>query len=256
MLVAARSIRAGVRLRDKAGIAARIGVYALSPLGTAARRLGHPLPDPTRHLAEVTVRGHAGTFVCPPSPGGFFLGADQAYEPELKRLLAATRGIVVDVGASIGFITVHAARTAEHVFAIEPHPVRFAYLERNVAANGLTNVTCINCAIGAEDGEIDLYDVDPTLGPHPLDVSTTPGPGTAYRVPLRRLDGLVSDADVVKVDVEGFELPVLRGMPKLLSRRPRLVIEVLGDPAPVRALLDGYALGELAPHTYVAEPAT
>lgn len=247
-----RALRSGEHLSDKLGIAARLAVYTAFPVGSLARRLGHPLPDPTRLLGEVTVRGSAGIFVCPPGPGAFFLGVDEAYEPGLSALLRETKGTVVDVGANIGFITVRAARTASRVIAIEPHPTRFRYLERNVALNGLTNVTCMNCAVGAGEGELALYDVDPTLGPRPLDVSATPGRGRCHRVPLRTLDSLVEEANLVKIDVEGYEAEVLRGANNLLAGGPRLVIEALAGPATLADLLDGYSLRELDPHTYLA----
>ena len=109
-----RALRSGEHLSDKLGIAARLAIYTVFPVGTLARRLGHPLPDPTCLLGEVTVRGPAGVFVCPPGPGTFFLGVDEAYEPRLSAVLRTTRGTVVDVGANIGFITVRAARAASH----------------------------------------------------------------------------------------------------------------------------------------------
>jgi FkbM family methyltransferase len=247
-----RALRSGEQLSDKLGIAARLAVYTTFPIGSLARRLGHPLPDPTRLLGEVTVRGTAGVFVCPPGPGAFFLGVDEAYEPGLSALLRETTGTVVDVGANIGFIAVRAGRTASRVIAIEPHPTRFRYLERNVALNGLSNVTCVNCAVGAAEGALALYDVDPTLGPRPLDVSATPGRGKCHRVPLRTLDSLVDQADLVKIDVEGYETEVLRGASSLLTRGPRLVIEALAGPATLADLPDGYSLRELDPHTYLA----
>jgi FkbM family methyltransferase len=249
-----RALRSGEHLSDKLGIAARLAVYTAFPVGSLARRLGHPLPDPTRLLGEVTVRGAAGVFVCPSGPGAFFLGVHNTPKPRLSALLRETKGTVVDVGANIGFITVRAARSASRVIAIEPHPIRFRYLERNVALNGLHNVTCLNCAVGAAEGEVTLYDVDPTLGPRPLDVSATPGRGRCYRVPLRTVDSLVDEADLVKIDVEGYEAEVLRGAANLLARRPRLVIEALDGPAALAELLDGYSLSDLDSHTYLATP--
>ena len=121
-----------------------------------------------------------------------------------------------------------------------------------MALNRLDNVTCLNCAVGAVEGEIALYDVDPTLGPRPLDVSATPGRGRCHRVPMRSLDSLVAEADLVKIDVEGYEAEVLRGASNLLARGPRLVIEAFAGSASLADLLDGYALSELDAHTYLA----
>jgi FkbM family methyltransferase len=258
--LAGRALASGQRVRDKVGIAARISVYALFPVGLAARKLGRQLPDPTGWFGEIRVRCRDGIFVCPPGPGAYFLGADDSYEPELRTLLRELRGgTVVDVGANVGFIAIRAAKTAERVIAIEPHPERFRYLKENVHVNGLRNITLVNCAVGADEGELTLYDVDPTLGPRPLDVSARAGRGSRFQVRMRTLDSLLDDlgvsgVDLVKIDVEGYECEVVRGMPKLLIRRPRLVIEVLGELDPLRDLLPGYSLREIDVNSYLGEP--
>jgi FkbM family methyltransferase len=185
-----------------------------------------------------------GIFACPPAAAPFFLAADRSYEPALRRLIdGISGGVFVDVGASVGFITARAARHASHVIAIEPHPVRFAYLQRNVARNGLTNVTCVNCAVGSSEGVVTLYDLDPALGPHALDVSTTPGAGRRHEVAVRRIDDIVDgDVQFVKIDVEGDEELVLDGARRLLESQPTLVVECL-DPQGsdrLRARLPGY----------------
>jgi FkbM family methyltransferase len=252
ILTAWRAVRSGEKLADKLRIATRLMIYLAFPVGVLARRLGHPIPDPTRLLGEITVRGPTGRFAIPSGPGAEFLGVDRTFEPRLCALLENTDGTVVDVGASIGLVTVRAARTAARVIAIEPHPVRFRYLKRNVALNGLDNVSCINCAVGSREGEVVIYDIDPTLGPHPLHVSTRPGRGRRYRVSLHRLDALVEEADLVKVDVEGYEREVLRGAARLISRGTGFVIEAFDGPAELKPLLPGYTLRELDPNNYLA----
>ena len=256
----------GERLRDKFGILLRFVIYAFFPIGAAARRIGRPLPDPTRLLGEVTVRGTPGRFVCPPGPSPFFLGIDRSYEPGLCDLLGhLSEGTFVDVGANVGFIAVRAARSLGEegrVVAIEPHPVRFEYLLRNVRGNELDNVTCVRCAVGAHSGDVTLYDVDPTLGPRHLDASTQPGRGLRFATILRSLDDVIdehavaADISLIKIDVEGYELEVLRGMSRVLAHRPRLVIEAMdaGRLADVQALLPiGYMMRRIDPHSYLAE---
>jgi FkbM family methyltransferase len=228
---ALRGIAYGDTLRDKAVISLHLAMVGLFPVGILARRVGRPLPDPRRSLGGYTVSGPAGVFACPASPSPFFLGAGPGYEPDLNQLIERIEGgLFIDVGASIGFITVRAARRARHVIAVEPHPIRFAHLQRNIELNGLANVTCFNCALGAEEGMATLYDVDPSLGPHPLDASTRPGRGHRYEVPMHRLDDLVTDdAQFVKIDVEGDEPNVLAGARRLLESHPALVVESLDD---------------------------
>jgi FkbM family methyltransferase len=258
MHAALRSIGYGTRLRDKAVIAAHLATIAGFPLGIAARKAGRPLPDPRRWFGEYVVSGPAGVFACPPFPSPMFLGVDSSYEPGLSGVIEELDGgLFVDVGASVGFITVRAARRAEHVIAVEPHPVQFAFLERNVKLNGLTNVTCVNCALGATGGVISLYDVDPSLGPHPLHVSTQSGRGRRHDVPVRRLDDLVhDDVTMLKIDVEGDELQVLSGAQRVLGSRPRVVVESLGGEnlAQLRELLPGYSFAEIDGNNFLATP--
>jgi FkbM family methyltransferase len=256
--VALQTVRSGQRLRDKAVIAAHWGTVPLFPIGMAARKLGRPLPDPRSWFGEYVAEGQAGVFACPPGPSPFFLGPHPWFEPGLLRVVDGLRGgTFVDAGASIGFVTVRAARRAERVVAVEPHPVRFAYLERNVNLNGLTNVTCVNCALGSARGTVTMFDLDPTLGPHPVDISTNPGRGSRFDVDVRPLDELVSEpVAMLKVDVEGAELEVLRGARNLLAQRPVVYVESLGRATwnALQEMLPDYAFEEVDDNNLLAAP--
>jgi FkbM family methyltransferase len=150
------------------------------------------------------------------------------------------------------------------VIAFEPHPIRFDYLQRNVELNGLRNVRLVACALGAEEGVANLYDVDPTFGPRPLDVTmTAPIGGRAFQARVRTLDAVLAelgqptDISLVKIDVEGYEQKVLIGMSKTLSQRPSIVFEALGlaSLAATRECLpDGYTIRRLEGHNYLATP--
>jgi FkbM family methyltransferase len=124
---------------------------------------------------------------------------------------------VVDVGANVGTLTLTAAALvgpAGAVFSIEAHPRTFEFLRANLALNPFTNVTPIQAAAGEEAGVLRFTDGRLDDQNH---VSTGAG---ALEVPVKRLDDLVFAATVrlLKIDVEGFELFVLRGAPKLLAR--------------------------------------
>src|SRR5262245_2445833 len=125
----------------------------------------------------------------------------------------------LDVGAHIGSVV---ARVASHnptarVIAFEPVPDKADHLRR-----AFPGVECHSCALGESEGDVILYVHTRRPGysslgrPSPADAPNV----TAVTVPLRTLDGVVSapDVDLVKVDVEGAELGVLRGGEQLFAR--------------------------------------
>jgi hypothetical protein len=93
------------------------------------------------------------------------------------------------------------------------------------AENHLDNVKLTRAAVGEENGEV--YIGSTTTNPN---VQSTGFLGEAC--PLVRLDDQIEGAiDLLKIDVEGYELHVLRGAKRLLESRPHLQIEV--HPGPI-----------------------
>lgn len=141
--------------------------------------------------------------------------------------------VVLDVGANIGLFALHHARAGARVYAVEPHPAAFARLERNIAANGLRGrITAVPCALGADEGWARLIDSRPSARDRgratPLTRVTPDRRGT---VRLRTVDALVAELgltgiDLLKLDVEGAEVEVLRGARRVLPTVGRLVLEV------------------------------
>jgi FkbM family methyltransferase len=139
-------------------------------------------------------------------------------------------GVWVDVGANIGNHTVYFSRyLADSVVALEPHPGTATVLTDTVRANGLTNVTIHRC--GASE----------TTGTARLGIPDPDNPGTGMIAPdgpltiqLSRLDDLLATSGpirLIKVDVQGHELPALRGALAVLKRnRPHLAVEAMTEP--------------------------
>lgn len=150
----------------------------------------------------------------------------------------APGAVMLDIGAHIGYMTLKAARVvgAEgRVIAFEPNPRTADVLRRNIAASGAGNVEVIQAACAADKGEMVLFvPLGDNSGVTSLAASHA-GPATPVTVPVRRLDDVVEElglsrVDVIKIDVEGAETLALRGAAKTLTRfRPRLVAEVLPE---------------------------
>lgn len=149
----------------------------------------------------------------------------------LATLLVMADGaeVVFDVGANIGLYSISMARRAGRVLCFEPNPVSFAAVEEHIALNRVSNVSAFQCALGAKPGELELGDPsDGDLGKFSLRAQDDGG----VMVPVRTVDEVVESEgltrlDLMKVDVEGFEPPVLLGAEKTIPRFwPNLCIEL------------------------------
>lgn len=137
--------------------------------------------------------------------------------------------IVVEAGANIGSHTIHLAQLAGpsgKVYAFEPQRLVFQILAGNIAINSLTNVYCLNQAVGEKAGTVRVPVLDPlkvnNWGGLSL-LKDSPGEITG----LVTLDSLELDRlKLLKADVEGMELAVLKGAAATIARcRPFLYLE-------------------------------
>jgi FkbM family methyltransferase len=150
----------------------------------------------------------------------------------MHRLLdrfVAPGATVIDVGANIGFNAIHAARLAGargRVLAVEPTPDNLEVLRCNLETARVANVVVAPVAAGRAAGMRNLFVRGPRSAVNSLYAESCYATVTeVLQVPVVPLDELVDGiADVVKIDVEGAELDVLEGMPRLLHARPRALI--------------------------------
>lgn len=177
------------------------------------------------------------------------LVASPDYEVVLNQWLPPVGGVVVDSGAFIGRHTLQYARAvgpAGRVVAVEPFGENFRLLESNVRRNGYDQVTPVCCALGAANGEVTLFFERESSTATTLRPQSASAPRTTI-VPLRTLDTVLGELDItrvdmLKIDVEGAELSVLRGAERTLRASPAavLIIEMHGSPlanCPVHAWL-------------------
>lgn len=144
-------------------------------------------------------------------------------------LRSVSPGVMVDVGAHHGQSFQPFAADGWRVFAFEPDPVNRAVLERR--AHGRVNVTVDGRAVAERDGDLLTLFTSPistgisTLVPfHPTHYPTT-------QVETVRLDtylGRVDEVTVLKIDAEGYDMPILRTFP-WGRLNPRAVIAEFED---------------------------
>lgn len=164
--------------------------------------------------------------------------------------------VVYDVGANIGWYSLLAARRVGpqgSVVAFEPSLQNALYAHQNAIANGLANMTVVPAALTDEDGWLAFLDKGSLEGRLEKDDSEAQAQRRAQRelrvrgrtiVPVARLDSWLERTgsrppNVVKIDVEGAEVGVLRGMRETLaSAAPTLIVELHGTREEVADELD------------------
>jgi FkbM family methyltransferase len=130
--------------------------------------------------------------------------------------------VVLDIGASLGLWTLPLARVARangaRLWCFEPNPENLPWLEANIDRNGLGSVVELRTvALGSGRGTARLGYRERGGGNGAL---LDADAGDAVEVPVVRIDDLDLPQRVsfVKMDVEGFELEVLRGGRALIAR--------------------------------------
>jgi FkbM family methyltransferase len=144
----------------------------------------------------------------------------------LKNIQTSDKKYIVDVGANIGNHTLFFSLLCNNIgiIAIEPYEKVFTILKENIRLNNLKNVMTYPVACGADHSYCDLVIPENEN----LSGSTSIIPGSS--IPVVPLDDLVRDQPVslIKIDVEGSEINVLKGSTKILSRiqdPPELIVE-------------------------------
>ena len=182
-------------------------------------------------------------------------GDHETAEHRFLRSLDLRNQVVYEVGAFQGILTLFFSSRAGEVIAYEPNPPSYNRVMQNLRLNGRSNVRVRNLAVGETPGSITLLSDplmpggtsgDPTVAGQIKGSSTT---ATAVQVPVVTLDQDIAAAKLpppalIKIDIEGMELPALKGMAGTLrEHHPDLYMEMHGatmdhKDANVRAIVD------------------
>lgn len=139
-------------------------------------------------------------------------------------------GIAIDVGANIGNHSRFFVSCFDRVICVEPNPVVALILDANLRLTGRSNWTLVRAALSDTEGVCDVEIVDEGNLGSTMIRKAERGSG---RIPVFTGDSLLSEpsyagkkVEFVKVDVEGGEVGVLRGMRQMLTRdTPLIAIE-------------------------------
>lgn len=195
-----------------------------------------------------TRHGHLYHFATDDTIGASLLSYGEWAESEIYLLSHIIRpnDHVLDIGANIGCHSLAFSRLVGPnglVLAMEAQPMVFQLLAANMATNGAFQVKCLNVLVGSKEGNLRL-----PLGESAgsanfgavsfvkfMDGDPTPKPSDGAPVILVPCSMISVDSmelprcDVIKIDVEGMELDVLRGSHQtILKNRPVIYFEQVG----------------------------
>jgi FkbM family methyltransferase len=218
-----------------------------APVLRVVRRIRTPKhgPDPEitklrrRHLRyqpadpnEITLRPGITLRIDPESryPFEHFCFRSPEMTLELDRFIknAAAFSSFVDVGANHGIfsLTFCALRSDGRVVAIDPSPIAFEILQKNLNLNSFSQLQTRKVACGATPGEVRMKH-----NWHHLEaIRDEDDDVDAVAVPMLSLDQICEEEhilpELLKIDVEGFELPVLQGAERVLQTAKQLFLEI------------------------------
>lgn len=158
------------------------------------------------------------------------------FEPLSTRwvdLLVRPGDVVLDVGANIGYYSAllgHKVGQQGKVIAFEPTEHYRKILQRNLAINGLEHcVTTMPYGLSDEDAELQIAIGECSATLHWAEDSSPQATETIILHTLDEISGALDlpRLDFVKVDIDGHELPFIRGAKKTIARyQPIILLEV------------------------------
>lgn len=177
-----------------------------------------------------------------------------AFEPSITHKfleILKDGGVVLDVGAWIGYYTILAATRAEKVVAIEADETNCQRIKRNADMNGFSNVVILNVAVGDRSSRGVLME-GPSSSMHKLSHL-----GKGKNVKVESLDNIINDSKINKInlliiDIEGYEYFALKGLQASLSSQVirNIICEIHPDMLAQNGVSSNDVLKILSDHRY------
>ncbi len=158
--------------------------------------------------------------------------ADGCYEADMLRLIKSNLtddDVFLDIGANIGQHSLYASRHCSHVYSFEPIRRLCEQLDSSIFINDFLNINTYNYALGNDNVSLPIYGSVSNMGASSL--VTSENRVKIQNIKVLRLDDVyqsigLTRCDMVKIDVEGYELDVLLGAAKLIAKyKPKILIE-------------------------------
>lgn len=176
-----------------------------------------------------------GNFIIFPNDGiGGHLKSGRLWEPHFKDVIdhfINENDTVIDCGANFGYNSIlMGKRIGFHgkLFVFEPQRIVFQQLCGNLILNNIFNANAYQFALGENDGLTSMFPINyekswVNIG----DLSIGQGGEEVQMMKLDNILEIVNTVDFIKLDVQGYELEVIKGAKQILSEfKPHLFVEI------------------------------
>jgi FkbM family methyltransferase len=182
----------------------------------------------------------------------FYTGQFDRVIPDMLMSLSQPRDVILDVGANVGYVSATLLKRLPQarVIAVEPQPDIFELLERNLTVVGDGRACCIQAALSDCSGQASLVASDHNRGGGHISESGVADGTRCWDVEiidakeLMKRVGEDMQVNLIKIDVEGHEAQVLRGLQEIIGRdRPRAILfecftDIRESSNPMRQIFD------------------
>jgi len=159
----------------------------------------------------------------------------ERHHSKLSSFLPNKNDIVIDVGANEGYYVLKTKEIApsSKIIAVEPNPTAFGILKKNVEANKLKNIILLSKAITSRNGRIKFEIVKGRSEVGAVNVYKKFRKRgrlkkiTVNSITLEKLckKYKIDKIDILKIDVEGSEVDILKSSKSILSKVDKAIIE-------------------------------
>jgi FkbM family methyltransferase len=187
-----------------------------------------PTPKPTGLCIVKTLHGFS-ILVDPILGKGlersiFFNGTYEEGTLKIMNGILRDEDTFIDIGANIGLMSLHAAVILNgrgKVLSFEPLSSTYNLLMQNIKLNNLENIEAVNMAIGSTNGIVDIWD-NTIINRGSSSIIKPHQTAAGHRILIKCLDTYLEEHHIdsitcIKIDVEGWELEVLKGAANTLS---------------------------------------
>jgi FkbM family methyltransferase len=147
--------------------------------------------------------------------------------------------LAIDIGANIGLHSVRFSNKFKNVFSFEPYSINYECLLENTKM--FNNIHIYKTGLGAENKDVEIClptDSDNSGAPSIIDFSESLRNINKEIIKIEKLDSYILKPDLIKIDVQSYELEVLKGAQETLKKyQPVLIIEV-GKGEPLRQIVE------------------